>query len=124
MPEKSDSKKILGGTVSEKLLNEGEAIFYSAGVFPRALVKTVFKEDSTIDNLLEEIKGKSAANYSESFIQEINRYAAPVQSEEVEYDDSQDPMLKAVVEVVIDVGQASTSLLQRRFKLIKIVDFF
>ena len=70
-----------------------------------------------IDNLLEEIKGKSAANYSESFIQEINRYAAPVQSEEVEYDDSQDPMLKAVVEVVIDVGQASTSLLQRRFKL-------
>ena len=117
MPEKSDSKKILGGTVSEKLLNEGEAIFYSAGVFPRALVKTVFKEDSTIDNLLEEIKGKSAANYSESFIQEINRYAAPVQSEEVEYDDSQDPMLKAVVEVVIDVGQASTSLLQRRFKL-------
>lgn len=117
MPEKSDSKKILGGTVSEKLLNEGEAIFYSAGVFPRALVKTVFKEDSTIDNLLEEIKGKSAANYSESFIQEINRYAAPVQSEEVEYDDSQDPMLKAVVEVVIDVGQASTRLLQRRFKL-------
>lgn len=117
MPEKSDSKKILGGTVSEKLLNEGEAIFYSAGVFPRALVKTVFKEDSTIDKLLEEIKGESAANYSESFIQEINRYAAPVQSEEVEYDDSQDPMLKAVVEVVIDVGQASTSLLQRRFKL-------
>ena len=117
MPEKSDSKKILGGTVSEKLLNEGEAIFYSAGVFPRALVKTVFKEDSTIDNLLEKIKGKSAANYSESFIQEINRYAAPVQSEEVEDDDSQDPMLKAVVEVVIDVGQASTSLLQRRFKL-------
>ena len=117
MPEKSDSKKILGGTVSEKLLNEGEAIFYSAGVFPRALVKTVFKEDSTIDNLLEEIKGKSAANYSESFIQEINRYAAPVQSEEVEYDDSQDPMLKAVVEVVIDAGQASTSLLQRRCKL-------
>ena len=117
MPEKSDSKKILGGTVSEKLLNEGEAIFYSAGVFPRALVKTVFKEDSTIDNLLEEIKGESAANYSEGFIQEINRYAAPVQSEEVEYDDSQDPMLKAVVEVVIDVGQASTSLLQRRFKL-------
>ena len=116
MPEKSDSKKILGGTVSEKLLNEGEAIFYSAGVFPRALVKTVFKEDSTIDNLLEKIKGKSAANYSESFIQEINRYAAPVQSEEVEDDDSQDPMLKAVVEVVIDVGQASTSLLQRRFK--------
>ena len=117
MPEKSDSKKILGGTASEKLFNEGEAIFYSAGVFPRALVKTVFKEDSTIDNLLEEIKGESAANYSEGFIQEINRYAAPVQSEEVEYDDSQDPMLKAVVEVVIDAGQASTSLLQRRCKL-------
>ena len=117
MPEKSDSKKILGGTASEKLFNEGEAIFYSAGVFPRAQVKTVFKEDSTIDKLLEEIKGESAANYSEGFIQEINRYAAPVQSEEVEYDDSQDPMLKAVVEVVIDAGQASTSLLQRRCKL-------
>ena len=117
MPEKSDSKKILGGTASEKIFNEGEAIFYSAGVFPRAQVKTVFKEDSTIDKLLEEIKGESAANYSEGFIQEINRYAAPVQSEEVEYDDSQDPMLKAVVEVVIDAGQASTSLLQRRCKL-------
>lgn len=117
MPEKSDSKKILGGTASEKLFNEGEAIFYSAGVFPRAQVKTVFKEDLTIDKLLEEIKGESAANYSEGFIQETNRYAAPVQSEEVEYDDSQDPMLKAVVEVVIDAGQASTSLLQRRFKL-------
>ena len=117
MPEKSDSKKILGGTASDKLFNEGEAIFYSAGVFPRAQVKTVFKEDSTIDKLLEEIKGESAANYSEGFIQEINRYAAPVQSEEVEYDDSQDPMLKAVVEVVIDAGQASTSLLQRRCKL-------
>ena len=32
-------------------------------------------------------------------------------------DDSQDPMLKTAVEVVIDAGQASTSLLQRRCKL-------
>ena len=78
-----------------------------------------YVRDEEISDVLNFIKKHSSADYSEEMIQEMDKRAVPEKGagDGGDEDDSQDPMLKTAVEVVIDAGQASTSLLQRRCKL-------
>jgi len=71
--------------------------------------------------VLDFVKKDRPAQYDDAMIAEMDRAAASegkggAESGESGGDDS-DPMLKQCVECVIDAGQASTSLLQRRCKL-------
>ena len=69
--------------------------------------------------MIEFIKAHSASDYSQEMIEEMEKRAVPEKNAESSSDDESgtDPMFKTAVEVVIDAGQASTSLLQRRCKL-------
>ena len=82
--------------------------------------------DGEIKAVTDFLKGKSGhAGYDDEIMQEIERQAALAKqgkkngaadsdSDEVEDDD---PMLEKALEVVVDMGQASTSMLQRKLKL-------
>ena len=71
-------------------------------------IQGTFVRDEEISRVLDFIKKSATVQYDEAMIEAMEKHAIQ---------DGNDPMLKQAVEVVIDAGQASTSLLQRRCKL-------
>ena len=94
-------------------------LFMPVGASKPVRIQGTYVRDEEISDVLNFIKKHSSADYSEEMIQEMDKRAVPEKGagDSGDEDDSQDPMLKTAVEGVIDAGQASTSLLQRRCKL-------
>ncbi|MEE0801912.1 MAG: DNA translocase FtsK [Gemmiger sp.] len=119
-----DSRTILDGGGAEKLLGNGDMLFLPVGASKPVRVQGTFVTDEEISAVLNFIKSTSSAQYDEDMIAEMERRAvAEKGSRKGESGDdgdeagSHDPMFEQAVECVIEAGQASTSLLQRRCKL-------
>ena len=114
-----DSRTILDGAGAEKLLGKGDMLFMPVGASKPVRVQGTLVEDEEITAVLNYIKKDNSAQYNEEMIAQMEKCA--VQEKSSDSGDGEggghDPMLKNAVEVVIDAGQASTSLLQRRCKL-------
>ena len=89
---------------------------------PRRL-QGCFVSDEEVERVVNFVKNSAKADYDDSVMDEIERQAAAgkqkggaaVVADEEEND--ADPMLDEAIRVVVEAGQASTSLLQRRLKL-------
>ena len=116
-----DSRTILDGAGAEKLLGKGDMLFMPVGASKPVRVQGTLVEDEEITAVLNYIKKDNSAQYNEEMIAQMEKCAAQEKSSDSGDGDGEggghDPMLKNAVEVVIDAGQASTSLLQRRCKL-------
>ena len=114
-----DSRTILDTAGAEKLLGYGDMLYMPVGVNKPVRVQGTFVSSGEIRAVIEFIKANSSSDYSQEMIEEMEKRAVPEKNAESSSDDANDtdPMFKTAVEVVIDAGQASTSLLQRRCKL-------
>ncbi len=112
-----DSRTILDTGGAEKLLGMGDMLFLPVAANKPMRIQGAYVRDEEITAVLEYIKKHSSADYDEEMIRQMDQCAASEKNEDADSGDEQDPMLKTAVEVVIDAGQASTSLLQRRCKL-------
>ena len=85
-------------------------------------IQGTYVTDEEISAVLSFIKATSQAQYDEEMIAEMERRAVSEKGKDSGDDDADgssahDPMFDQAVECVIEAGQASTSLLQRRCKL-------
>ncbi len=93
-------------------------------------VQGSFVSDDEIESVISFLKGTSSADYSEEIMDSIEKEAAKcekskskaVDSEDDFSDDgddslNSDPMLRPAIEIAIDSGTISTSMLQRKLKL-------
>ena len=117
-----DSRTILDGSGAEKLLGNGDMLFLPLGANKPTRVQGTFVTDEEIGAVLSFIKSTSSAQYDEEMIAEMERRAVAEKGAKKGEDDGEsggalDPMFEQAVECVIEAGQASTSLLQRRCKL-------
>ena len=125
-----DSRTILDGSGAEKLLGNGDMLFMPIGLSKPVRVQGCFVSDREVNSVVQFLKpSEEQQEYDETVIQEIERQAAQVSvggksgrdvgpSEESDGGlDEADPMLSQAVEVVLDAGEASTSLLQRKLRL-------
>ena len=117
-----DSRTILDGAGAEKLLGMGDMLFMPVGASKPVRIQGTYVRDEEITRVLDFIKAGSSAVYDEAMIAEMDKLAAQEKGggkDSGGEDDAgeMDPMLKQAADVVIDAGQASTSLLQRRCKL-------
>lgn len=112
-----DSRTILDASGAEKLLGMGDMLFLPVSANKPIRIQGAYVHDEEITAVLDYIKKHSSANYDEEMIRQMDKCAATEKSEESDSADEHDPMLQTAVEVVLDAGQASTSLLQRRCKL-------
>ena len=117
-----DSRTILDGAGAEKLLGMGDMLFMPVGAPKPTRIQGTFVRDEEISRVLDFIKKSATVQYDEAMIEAMEKHAIQdgkkgSGSADSDEEGGSDPMLKQAVEVVIDAGQASTSLLQRRCKL-------
>ena len=117
-----DSRTILDGAGAEKLLGRGDMLFNPIGAMKPSRLQGCFVSDEELDAVVDYIKGDKTVIYDDSIMQEIERQAAMDKKQKISASsddafEADDPMLNAAIETVIEVGQASTSLLQRKLKL-------
>lgn len=118
-----DSRTIIDQGGAEKLLGRGDMLYYPMGIAKPIRIQGCFVTDTEVEGVVEFIKSGKAAEYDEHISEEINRLAAQEKAKTATRDSDggdssdEDEMLPQAIEVVVEAGQASTSLLQRKLKL-------
>lgn len=110
-----DSRTILDMAGAEKLLGKGDMLFFPMGASKPTRVQGAFVTDKEVEKIVEFIKSNNEVKYDEDVLEKIQN-AGPNVKEDTDPGDN-DPLLNEVITMVVDIGQASTSLIQRRFKV-------
>lgn len=114
-----DSRTILDQVGAEKLLGKGDMLFYPSGSPKPTRVQGAFVSDDEVEKIVSFVKTNGEATYSEDILESIEKSNKTDKeiAEESEIDDDTDPFLMDAIDVVVETGQASTSFIQRRFKV-------
>ncbi len=114
-----DSRTILDSVGAEKLLGKGDMLYFPSGAPKPARVQGAFVTDDEVEKIVDFVKSNGTATYSEDILESIensNKTDKEIATENTEDDDT-DPFLMEAIQTVIETGQASTSFIQRRFKV-------
>lgn len=114
-----DSRTILDMAGAEKLLGKGDMLFFPTGVPKPVRIQGAFVSDKEVEKIVDFLKSSGEVTYSEDIIQSIenaNKSDKELKEQEDE-DDETDPFLMDAIETVVETGTASTSFIQRRFKV-------
>lgn len=116
-----DSSTILDCAGAEKLLGRGDMLFSPMGANKPFRIQGCFVSDEEVERVVEFVKNGGKADYDDNIMLEIERQAAIEKQQRTGVPEDEatadDPMLKEAIKVVVELGQASTSLLQRKLKL-------
>ena len=114
-----DSRTILDSVGAEKLLGKGDMLFFPSGAPKPVRVQGAFVSDDEVEKIVDFVKQNGTATYSEDILERIennNKTEKELMQEQAE-DDETDPFLMEAIDAVVEQGQASTSFIQRRFKV-------
>ena len=118
----TDSRTILDMGGAEKLLGKGDMLFYPIGSNKPLRVQGAFVSDEELNKVTDFIKAQAIpVEYSE----EVTNVALPSDSRKEDKTEGegeaaetgQDELLTDAIQLVLEVGQASSSMLQRRFRI-------
>ena len=110
-----DSRTILDMAGAEKLLGKGDMLFAPIGANKPIRVQGAFISDDEVEKLVEFVKAQREPEYDNTVTQEVEKEA-----EKESYDANdvyRDELLERAVNLVMESGQASVSMLQRRFRI-------
>ena len=126
-----DSRIILDTSGAENLVGNGDMLFAPLGK-PKRRVQGCFISDEEVNAVIEYVKSNSTPDYSDDVLQQVEENArnnekgkkgaggasGPASTEKTDASaDDRDPLYYDAVEVVVETGMASASMLQRRLKL-------
>ncbi|MBR4295775.1 MAG: DNA translocase FtsK, partial [Clostridia bacterium] len=121
-----DSRTIIDIAGAEKLIGRGDMLYAPVGAAKPMRVQGAFVSDSEVESVCEFIKTNTGkAEYDNNIVCGIEEAAAKLDSSKKGgtsadlggADDGSDPMLRPAIELAIDCGKISTSLIQRRLSL-------
>ena len=114
-----DSRTILDTGGAEKLLGQGDMLFAPIGAQKPIRIQGCFVTDAEIESIATFVKTQQKSDYDEKVMEEIekNASAKAESSESGEDAPFNDERMEDAIKCVIEAGQASTSLLQRRLRL-------
>ena len=122
----TDSRTILDTGGGEKLIGRGDMLFSPVGAPKPIRVQGCYASDEEIEGVTHYIKKAYSAQYNSEIEEKIKRIAAEEIAQGKKSGDSDsssdegldiDSKMEEAIKCVIDAGQASTSLLQRRLKV-------
>ena len=106
----ADSRTILDMGGADKLLGRGDMLFLPVGESKPLRIQGAFVSDEEIENLVNHCIGQQKAKYNEEMIpQEIENMESSK--------DYEDELYKEAVDLIVQHGSASVSMLQRRFRI-------
>ena len=115
-----DSRTILDSGGAEKLLGKGDMLYAPQGAGKPTRVQGCFVSDDEVQRIVDFVRGKHTAEYDEDVLEQMNAAAeeekaasgdAPQGGEPV------DEMLAKAIELAVESGQVSISMLQRRLRV-------
>ena len=120
-----ESRIILDTQGAEKLVGKGDMLYAPIGCGKPMRVQGCFVSDAEVEAVANFVKENFSTSYDQSVMEEIEKSAAQTGTKgssaaaepDVEDEVVMDEMLPAAADVVLETGQASVSMLQRRLKL-------
>ncbi|WP_160690489.1 DNA translocase FtsK [Clostridium sp. C2-6-12] len=113
-----DSRTILDSSGAEKLLGKGDMLYYPVGESKPLRVQGCFISEEEVEQVVSFIKSEQGdTNYEEDIIDHINNASDSKSPDSSENSDDVDELLNEVINVVVEYGQASTSFIQRKFRI-------
>ncbi len=123
-----DSRTIIDIAGAEKLMGRGDMLYAPVGAAKPLRVQGAFVSDSEVESVCDFIKTNTGkAEYDSNIVDGIEEAAARLDSPKKGAssasdmggggDDGGDPMLRPAIELAIECGKISTSLIQRRLSL-------
>ncbi len=111
-----DSRTMIDHGGAEKLLGNGDMLFVPSGINKPIRVQGAWVSDEEVHKIVTYIKERTETTYDEDVVERIeNAIRSDAEKEEVEQE--YDPKLAEAVEIVVEAGQASVSMLQRRMRV-------
>ncbi len=124
MASQVDSRTILDVAGAEKLIGRGDMLYAPVGFTKPMRVQGAFVSDGEVEAVVEFLrKSCGISEYDSDVIDKIEKEAAKCgmgkrsSDLDVSPDDETDPMLKPALELAVESGKISTSLIQRRLSL-------
>jgi S-DNA-T family DNA segregation ATPase FtsK/SpoIIIE len=121
-----DSRTIIDTQGAEKLLGNGDMLYCPVGLSKPVRVQGCYVSDDEIERVIEFVTSQGDVKYDDAVMQEIELKAAQdgkkkstttVEADSSAGGDYGDEMIPKAIEVVVEAGMASTTLLQRKLKL-------
>jgi len=106
-----DSRTILDMAGAEKLLGQGDMLFYPSSMSKPIRIQGAFVSNEEVERIVEYLKEDNEISYDNEIIEKVTNKDNPFQH------DSDDELLKEAIELVVLEQTASISLLQRKFKI-------
>lgn len=109
-----DSRTILDMAGAEKLLGKGDMLFAPIGANKPVRIQGAFISDDEVEHLVFFVKAQRQPEYDDTVTEAEEKEEAKEEKKEEEF---RDELLERAVDLVMDSGQASVSMLQRRFRI-------
>ncbi|MEG2275253.1 MAG: DNA translocase FtsK 4TM domain-containing protein [Clostridia bacterium] len=114
-----DSRTVLDACGAEKLLGKGDMLYFPVGETKPLRIQGCFVSEQEIDAIVSRIKSTCEATYSDEIIQKIEKANSPDKNSPSEEgkEKEADELLTDAIDLIVSMGSASASMLQRRFKI-------
>lgn len=104
----TDSRTILDSGGAEKLLGRGDMLYLPMGATKPTRIQGAFLSDQEVEKVVEYVISQQKAQYVEEMTPSVDQ-ATNSEPEDELYNDA--------VDLVVEVGTASVSMIQRRFRV-------
>ena len=113
-----DSRTILDMGGAEKLLGRGDMLYHPYGSNKPQRVQGAFISDGEVETLVNFVKNGSEAVYNANIAEHIEKEAMnDKQKEELNDNGDNDELLPKAIDIIMELGQASTSTIQRKLSV-------
>jgi S-DNA-T family DNA segregation ATPase FtsK/SpoIIIE len=111
-----DSRVILDQNGAESLLGAGDMLFAPIGSSAAQRIQGAFVDEAQVATLTDHWRRQGEPELREELLEEVEPVAGDSDEPEA-FDPDEDPLLGQAIELVVEMGTASTSMLQRRLRL-------
>lgn len=108
-----DSRTILDMAGAEKLLGKGDMLYYPVGEPKPIRLQGTLVFDKEVEAIVDFVKGQAQVSYNEDIIEKLESESGRSEADPGD----NDVLLPQVIDMIVETGQASISVIQRRFKV-------